>query len=193
MPVPGQWLVGTPFAPHSGMAAGELLGVTNQQALRFFYERLVDLTDVSDPPRDELLYNASVLAHFATTSAASDTFPTCPSSLSTVFDLYVLDRDALARDPGVVEAAASQCLLLTGFFQDQQKRRHQIDWYTDLGTAFFSQAAQLTSDATRGRLMAVMARRFTFWREQQHHLAVELREAPFLISPFRAPEPPRIM
>jgi hypothetical protein len=175
------------------MAAGELLGVTNQQALRFFYERLVDVTDVSDPPRDELLYNASVLAHFATTSVASETFPACPSSLSTVFDLYVLDRDALARDPGVVEAAASQCLLLTGFFQDQQKRRHQIEWYTALGAAFFSQAAQLTSDAKRGRLMAVMARRFTFWREQQHHLAVELREAPFLISSFRVPEPPGIM
>ena len=181
------------FAPDNGMATGELLGVTNQQALRFFYERLVDVIDETDPPRDELLYNASVLAHFATTSIASDTFPACPASLSTVFDLYVMDREALARDPGVVEAAASQCLLLTGFFQDQQKNRHQIAWYTNLGSGFFLQAAQLTSDPRRGRLMAVMARRFMFWRDQQHHLAIELREAPLLIAPLRAAAPPRIM
>ena len=185
--------LGTRFALQTGMAAGELLGVTNQQALRFFYERLVDVTDDIDPPRDELLYNASVLAHFATTSVASDTFPACPASLSTVFDLYVMDREAIARDPGVVEAAASQCLLLTGFFQDQQKHRHQIAWYTKLGSAFFAQAAQLTSDSRRGRLMSMMARRFTFWREQQHHLAIELREAPLLIAPLRAAVPPRIM
>lgn len=175
------------------MGTNELLGVTNQQALQFFYERLLDVTDEAGPPRDELLYNASVLAHFATTSIASDTFPACPASLSTVFDLYVLDREALARDPGIVEAAASQCLLLTGFFQDQQRARHQIAWYTDLGSAFFARAARLASDARRGRLMAVMARRFTFWREQQRQLAIELRESPLLIASVRAPKPHRIM
>ena len=181
------------FAFQSVMATGALLGVTNEQALRFFYERLVDVTDDTDPPRDELLYNASVLAHFASTSVASDTFPACPASLSTVFDLYVMDREAFSRDPGLVEAAASQCLLLTGFFQDQQRRRHQIAWYTNLGSAFFAQAAQLTSDSKRGRLMALMARRFTFWREQQHHLAIELREAPLLIASFQRPQSVRLM
>lgn len=172
----------------------ELLGVTVSQALQFFYERLLDVTDDTDPPRDELLYNASVLAHFATTSVSSETFPACPASLSTVFDLYILDRSALARDPQIVEAAASQCLLLTGFFQDQQKPRHPIEWYAALGAAFFAQAAQLTPDAARGRLMAVMARRFPFWRERQHHLAIELREARLLITPPPSdPTPPVIM
>jgi hypothetical protein len=187
--VPGAWPGGTRFAPETGVGTSELLGVTNQQALQFFYERLVDVTDDSDPPRDELLYNASVLAHFATTSIASETFPACPASLSTVFDLYVLDREALAHDPGIVEAAASQCLLLTGFFQEQQRARHQIGWYTDLGSSFFARAARLSADARRGRLMAVMARRFTFWREQQRQLAVELRESPLLIASLRTPKP----
>ena len=181
------------FALRMGMATGELLGVTSQQALRFFYERLIDVTDDTDPPRDELLYNASVLAHFASTSVASDTFPACPVSLSTVFDLYVMDREAFSRDPGVVEAAASQCLLLTGFFQDQQRQRHQIAWYTALGSSFFAQAAHLASDSRRGRLMAVMARRFTFWREQQHHLAIELRESPLLIASVHRSQSFRLM
>jgi hypothetical protein len=41
--------------------------------------------------------------------------------------------------------------------------------------------------------MAVMARRFTFWREQQRQLAVELRESPLLIASLRTPKPHRIM
>jgi hypothetical protein len=161
----------------------ELLGVTSQQALRFFYEHLLDVTDESAPPRDELLYNASVLAHFATTSiVAEDAFPACPAGLSTVFELYVMGGTPLPHDPEIVEAAASQCLLLTGFFQDQQKGRHQIDWYATLGSAFFARAARLSQDPRRARLLMVMARRFLFWREQQHRLAIELREAPMLID-----------
>jgi hypothetical protein len=175
------------------VGTGELLGVTTQHALRFFYERLLDVTDDTEPPRDELLNNASELAHFATTSTASETFPACPASLSTVFDVFVMDGAALGRDAEVVEAAASQCLFLTGFFQDQQRRRHQIDWYADLGSAFFAQAARLTRDPRRGRLMAVMARRITFRREQQRHLAIELRERPLLIRELRGPKRPRIM
>ncbi len=160
----------------------KLLGVNNQQALQFFYEHLLDVTDDSEPPRDEVLYNASVLAHYATTSILSDdTFPPCPSGLSAVFELYVMDR-ALPRDPEIAEAAASQCLLLTGFFQDQQKQRHQVDWYASLGSSFFERAAQLSGHSRRARLLAAMARRFTFWREQQRRLAIELREAPMLIT-----------
>jgi uroporphyrinogen-III synthase len=49
------------------------LAVTTGQALRFFFERLKDVSDEAGPPVGELLYNASVLAHFATTSTASTT------------------------------------------------------------------------------------------------------------------------
>ena len=53
------------------MDTWDSLAVTHHQALRFFFERLRDVTDDADPPTAELLYNASVLAHFATTSTAS--------------------------------------------------------------------------------------------------------------------------
>ena len=184
---------GTRFAVRRGVGTGELLGVTTQHALRFFYDRLLDVTDATRPPHDELLYNASVLAHFATTSVVSDTFPACPASLSTVFDLYVVAPTALGRDPELVEVAASQCLLLTGFFEDQQKERHPIGWYADLGSTFFARAARLTPNPRRRRLMAVMSHRFAYWREQQHHLAIDLRERPLLIKVFRAQNPSGIM
>lgn len=151
------------------------LGVDHKQALRFFFEHLREVTETADVPANELLYNASVLAHFATTSVASrDAFPACPAELRTVFELFVMDKSH-HHDPEIMEAAAAQCLLLTGFFQDQQRRRHQISWYAALGMGFYARAARARNGA-RAQLMDCMARRFEFWRVQQHRLALELRE-----------------
>ena len=131
----------------------EWLAVTNAQALRFFFERLRDVSEDDDAPTNELLYNASVLAHFATTSTASVTqFPPSPTGLTMVFDVFVLDRSRHV-DPEIMEGAAAQCLLLTGFFQDQLKARHNVDWYASIGAGFYSQAAQLGVDRERNRMM----------------------------------------
>jgi hypothetical protein len=158
------------------------LAVTTGQALRFFFERLKDVSDEAGPPVGELLYNASVLAHFATTSTASTTyFPGCPASLTTVLDVFVLDRSQHA-DPDLMEAAGSQCLLLTGFFGSQLRRRHNVDWYAALGAGFYDQAARLGRDRNRVRMMLVMSSRFEFWRQQQARLARELRELPMLVT-----------
>jgi hypothetical protein len=163
------------------METRDFLGVTNRQAFQFFFEHLRDVTDTAEPPTGELLYNASVLAHFATTSTASlDSFPACPTSLATVFDVFVMDRSQ-HLDPDILEAAAAQCLLLTGFFHDQQKRRHQVSWFAGLGMAFYARAAVLGRDSARAQLMNTMARRFEFWRVHHHRLARELRDEPRLI------------
>ncbi len=157
------------------------LGVTNQQALRFFFEHLRDVAP-EDPPASELLYNASILAHFATTSTASTaTFPPAPSSLTFVFDVYVMDRSQ-HLDPDILEAAGSQCLVLTGFFGDQQGRRHNVEWYAALGARFYSQAGQHGRDQVRARMMITMARRFDFWRRQHNRLAHELRDVALVIQ-----------
>jgi hypothetical protein len=172
------------------MDTGEWLGVTNGQALQFFFEHLRDVTDDDSPPANELLYNASVLAHFATTSAASqDFFPASPTSLTNVFDVFVMDGSQHS-DPDIMEAAASQCLLLTGFFWDQQKRRHSVDWYASIGRSFYERAAQTGRDRTRSRMMETMAARFEFWRHQQHRLARELRDLPSLIKVAPVLDPP---
>ena len=170
------------------------LEVSSRQAFQFFFEHLRDVTDTADTPANELLYNASVLAHFATTSTGSqDTWPATPASLTTVFDLFVMDRST-TRDPDVMEIAGAQCLLLTGFFQDQQRRRHQVDWYADLGMAFYASAASTGRDRSRARLMDTMARRFDFWRGQQHRLARELRdEAQFTTYGIRPSDEPDVV
>ena len=153
------------------------LAVTNGQALRFFFERLKDVTPPGETPVSELLYNASLLAHFATTSTSSpDAFPATPQSLTDVLDVFVLDRSGHG-DPEIMEAAAAQCLLFTGFFGDQMRRRHNLRWYAAIGAGFYSQAAGLGRDRERSRMMEAMAGRFAFWRVQQSRLARDLRES----------------
>jgi hypothetical protein len=165
------------------MYASDWLAVTSQQTLRFFFERLKDVAGV-DAPERELLYNASVLAHFATTSTASGaSFPASPAGLTSIFDLYVLDRSR-HDDPEILEAAAAQCLVLTGFFHDQLEGRHRTSWYAWLGAGFYDSAAHLGTDPRRAAMMAVMAARFEFWRRRQRRLAKELREWPLLVKAY---------
>jgi len=161
--------------------------VTQGHALRFFFEHLRDVLDRERAPEPELLYNASVLAHFASTSSASTDFPGTPTTLDGVFNLFVLDRSQQA-DPEIMEAAAGQCLLLTGFFGSQLRGRHNVDWYASLGAGFYSQAAHLLRDPVRARMMQTMAIRFAFWRRQQARLAKELHDLPMLLRSLPDPD-----
>lgn len=156
------------------MGTYPFLAVSQDHALRFFFEHLRDLSEHRASDR-ELLYNASVLAHFATTSAASTEFPGTPSTLESVFRLFVMDQSQHS-DPTIMEAAASQCLLLTGFFGAQLRGRHNVDWYASLGAGFFVRAAEHTRDNARADMMRIMAAHFAFWRHQQARLAQELRD-----------------
>ena len=82
-----------------------------------------------------------------------DDDPSCPTNLRTIFDVFVLDRSQHA-DPDILEAAGSQCLLLTGFFHDQLKQRHNVKWYASMGADFFDQAAHQGTDRARSHMMA---------------------------------------
>ena len=96
------------------------------------------LKEVSEPTVDhqELLYNASVLAHHARVSTHSAADLTTPATLAEVFDHFVFDT-SLRDDSAMMEAAGAQCLLLAGFFEDQLRRRHNIRWYAQPGRRLF--------------------------------------------------------
>jgi hypothetical protein len=113
----------------------ELLATDSRQALEFF---VLGLQDVSEPTvdRQELLYNASLLAHYAQVSTQPDVDLPAPANLSAVFDHFVADT-TLLQDSLMMETAGAQCLLLSGFFEDQMRRRHNIRWYAELGASFF--------------------------------------------------------
>src|SRR3979411_429063 len=110
----------------------ELLATDERRALEFF---VVGLRDVSEPTVDrrELLYNASVLAHYAQVSTQADVEWPAPANLSVLFDHFVSDT-TLLRDSMMMEVAGAQCLMMAGFFEDQMRPRHNIPRYSGLGT-----------------------------------------------------------
>ena len=162
----------------------ELLAAGEQQTLEFF---VVHLREVSGPTVDhhELLYNASVLAHYAQVSTHTAVDLATPATLAAVFDHFVFDT-SLQHDSTMMEAAGAQCLLLGGFFEDQLRRRHNIRWYTRLGVGFFSRAAALERSPQKVRLLAAIAAGFEPWRQRHARLSRELRDRSYLLM-----SPPR--
>lgn len=163
----------------------ELLAIDHRQALEFFVLRL---QEVSEPTvdREELLYNASLLAHYAQVSTHHDVDVPTPANLSAVFDNFVADS-SLLNDSLMMETAGAQCLLLAGFFEDQMRRRHNVRWYAELGAGFFSRAARQEQSLPKARLLDAIARRFEPWRQRHAQLSRDLRDQPYLLPP---PPPP---
>jgi hypothetical protein len=159
----------------------ELLAVDHRQALEFFF---LGLHDLSEPTvdRQELLYNASVLAHYAQVSTRADVEWPAPANLSAVFDHFVSDT-TLLHDSLMMETAGAQCLLLAGFFEDQMRQRYSIRWYTELGAGFFSRAAVQEQFLPKARLLDAIARRFEPWRQRHAQLSRKLRDQPYLLAP----------
>lgn len=157
----------------------ELLASDHRQTFEFFYSGLQEVADAA-VYREELLYNASVLAHHAQVSSqATNDLPT-PSTLTDVFDAFVLDG-AHAVDGDMLEAAGAQCLLLAGFFEDQMRRRHSIRWYAERGADFYYRAAARQQSTKKAHLLAGIARRFEPWRHTHAQLARSLRDLPYLL------------
>jgi hypothetical protein len=159
----------------------ELLAVDERRALEFF---VLCLRDVSEPDVDhqELMYNASVLAHYAQVSTHAGAEMPAPHDLGTIFDNFVADA-TFVEDSLIMETAAAQCLLLSGFFEDQMRRRHNIRWYAELGAGFFSRAASRQASAQKAKLLIMLARHFEPWRQRHARLGRELRDQPYLLSP----------
>jgi hypothetical protein len=166
----------------------ELLAIDHRQTLEFFVLRLQDICEPT-VDRQELLYNASLLAHYAQVSTQPDVDVPAPANLSAVFDHFVADT-TLLDDRLMMETAGAQCLLLAGFFEDQMRRRHNIRWYAELGASFFRRAALHEQSLHKARLLDAIARRFEPWRRRHAQLSRVLRDQPYLLPPPVPPKPP---
>jgi hypothetical protein len=157
----------------------ELLATGHRQALEFFF---MHLQDVSGPAvdRQELMYNASVLAHYAQVSTQAEVELSTPANLGDVFDHFVSDASLL--QDSLLETAGAQCLVLAGFFENQMRRRYNIRWYAELGAGFFSRAAAQEQSPPKAQLLDSIARRFEPWRQRYARLSRELRDQPYLLT-----------
>ncbi len=157
----------------------DLLATSERQALEFFFIGLKDVSG-ADVDERELLYTASVLAHYAQVSTHAGRDLPAPTTLAAVFDQFVLD-DSMRQDSAMLETAATQCLLLSGFFETQMRRRHNIRWYADLGAGFFRRAASLSTHRKRADLLDLVGRHFEPWRVRYARLSHELRTQHYVI------------
>jgi hypothetical protein len=162
---------------------GELLATDSRQALEFF---VAGLQDHCEPTVDraELCYNASVLAHYALVSTQSESDWPAPANLSAVYDHFVANP-ALLHDAEMMETAGAQCLLLSGFFEDQMRRRHNIHWYAGLGASFYHRAAAHEQSPIKARLLETIARHFEPWRKCHARLGRELRDQVYVPGALR--------
>lgn len=157
-----------------------LLATDHRRTLEFFFVHLQEVVEAR-VDRQELLYNASVLAHYAQVSTSATAEMPTPSTLAHVFDHYVMDQ-SLAADPEMMETAGAQCLLLAGFFEDQMRLRHNVRWYATLGAGFYRRAADQSRGSRSADVMAAMAEHFEPWRQRHARLSRELRDQPYLLD-----------
>lgn len=167
----------------------ELLLVDSANALRFFSTNLGEVIDAaarnpagdhaagSGPrrvTREEFLYVSSILAHYAQVETGSTEHLPLPGTLRDLHDLFVTDVNTWS-DPELMETAAVQALMLTGYFAGGMRQRHSLNTYVWWGRFFFGRAASRTA-GKKHDLLEGMSQHFPTWRDHLERLHVQLWE-----------------
>lgn len=161
--------------------SADALAVDEARAFNFFSESLADVLgpERRAMPRDEFLHVTSVLAHYAFVGQGSRSYLPLPPTLRHLFDLFVTDFDTW-DDPELMETAAAQTLILSGYFAGGMRRRHHLGTYVDWGRSFYGRAA-LAATGRKQVLLEGMSRRFPEWRDSLERLHVQLWENQHLL------------
>jgi hypothetical protein len=162
--------------------------IDEARAFNFFATTLHDVVDLDGPghvSRDEFLYVTSILAHYALVEAGHPHYLPMPGTLRDLHDLFVTNFDTW-QDADLMETAAAQTLMLTGYFAGAMRARHDLATYVHWGRFFFGRAAS-RSDGRKRALLQTMGRHFPQWRGHLEQLHTQHRESRLLIEPpFRA-------
>lgn len=156
-----------------------LMAVNSDAALRFFHNELKGIVGL-DARKDETLYVASVLANYAQTSRLGREPLPVAANLTEIFDNFVISK-AFMGDLEILEIAGAQTLFLAGFFRKQMKRRHNINWYDQLGSSFFEQVSERSKEDSRQEFFSRFALRFPFWSMTCSELENYMRERRLLL------------
>lgn len=158
----------------------ELIAVDSRQALNFF---LVNLREAMGDRRvkdDEVLYVASILAHYSQTSRADTSSIPPLGNLGEVFDHFVIQTE-LQHDAGMLEMGGSQVLFFAGFFRDQMARRHNVKWYDQIGQSLYGRASQHSPNPKKRDLFDRLSESFPVWTLLCRDVSRSLRENRLLL------------
>ncbi|OHA89383.1 MAG: hypothetical protein A3B03_00130 [Candidatus Zambryskibacteria bacterium RIFCSPLOWO2_01_FULL_42_41] len=158
----------------------ELLKVDKKETFNFFYLGLRDRVPAEKVVDAETKYTASILASFAQTSSCDMVDMPPFSSLSEIFDHFVLPGSDL-RDPALLALAGAQSLFLLGIFPNQMARRYNLQWYGKLGQSFYRQAGQYAGSRQERELYNRLSNNFSIWTSAYKKLNRELYENRFVL------------
>ncbi len=159
----------------------KLVRSDHQATINFFYSELEEFL-TAGLSELERLYVASVLATYAETSVSEKTQVLPPfSSLSQVFDLFIAVEPRGITDAYILETAGAQSLLLTGFFRDQMRQRHNVRWYDEVGRNFYAAASSLSGKYKEREVFGRMSENFPVWAMVCRDLSRSLRDNYYLL------------
>lgn len=169
----------------------DLYGVTEERVLNFWASHLHEVigskrwSQICDSTG---VYLASVLGHFCLQSMdrmellSSDYSPGDQefrqfADLTQIAELMMRQLTS-AKNPLWMESAGAHILLYAGFFQSQNKARHNIEFYSAMGRECYLMAAV----GKRERMMKLMATGFHQYLFHLAELQRHLRESRYLIK-----------
>jgi hypothetical protein len=167
-----------------------LYGVTEERALNFWASHLHEVmggkrwSQICDSTG---VYLASVLGHFCLQSvdrmeilspdyAPDDTEFRQFADLTQIAELMMRQLTS-ARNPLWMESAGAHILLYAGFFQNQNKHRHNIEFFSTMGRECYLMAAV----GKREKMMKLMAAEFSQYLFHLADLHRHLQESRYLI------------
>ncbi|NYF90120.1 hypothetical protein RBB79_11120 [Tunturiibacter empetritectus] len=168
----------------------DLYGVTEERALNFWASNLHESigseqwSQISDSTG---VYLASVLGHFCLQSVdraevlSPDYNPGDQefrqfADLTQIAELMMRQLTS-AKNPLWMESAGAHILLYAGFFQSQNKHRHNINFYSTMGRECYLMAAV----GKRAEMMKLMATGFDQYLCHLANLHQHLRDSRYLI------------
>jgi hypothetical protein len=168
----------------------DLYGVTEGQALNFWASNLHESIGNEQWARmsdSTGVYLASVLGHFCLQSVdrmeilSPDYSPNDQefrqfADLTQIAEL-MMQQLTSAKNPLWMESAGAHILLYAGFFQNQNKNRHNIEFYSQMGRECYLMAAV----GKREKIMKLMAAGFHEYLFHLANLHQHLRESRYLI------------
>lgn len=168
----------------------DLYGVTEERALNFWASHLHETIGSkrwAQICNSTGVYLASVLGHFCLQSVdrmevlSPDYSPNELefrqfADLTQIAELMMRQLTS-AKNPLWMESAGAHILLYAGFFQHQNKHRHNIEFYSSMGRECYLMAAV----GNRAKMMKLMAAGFNQYLFHLANLQQHLRESRYLI------------
>ena len=167
-----------------------LYGVTEERALNFWASHLEDAVGSrrwAEIRNSTGVYLASVLGHFCLQSmdrlaVLSPEYSCSEGEFRQFADLtqiaeMMLQQLTSAKSPAWMESAGAHILLYAGFFQNQMRHRHNIDFYARMGSDCYRMAAV----GKREKMMRLVAAEFGQYLFLLASLQRNLRESRYLI------------